>query len=355
MLDNVTRPALIIREPVCRNNIRRMAEKALKSNVIFRPHFKTHQSEQVGNWFKDYGVKQITVSSAEMAMKFAKAGWKDISIAFPANPREIPLYNELAGNIRLNLLIDSTEVCRALAGKINKTTAIFIEIDNGYGRSGIAHIFEHKIDQIIREIDKARHLSFKGFLSHSGNTYSATGTEEIKNIYQKNIAVLQSMKEKYLPSHPGISISIGDTPSCSIVEDLSGADEIRPGNFVYYDLMQYYLGSCRMQDIAVAIACPVTGIYPERNEIVVYGGAVHLSKEQLLRDGKFYGFVVQFTDDGWTEPIGGTSVISLSQEHGIIRSTADFISSVKHGELLGILPVHSCLAADLLKENMLVV
>lgn len=110
-----------------------------------------------------------------------------------------------------------------------------------------------------------------------------------------------------------------------------------------------------MQDIAVAVACPVTGIYPERNEIVVYGGAVHLSKEHLDRNGKFYGLVVQFTDDGWTEPIGETSVISLSQEHGIIRTSADFLSSVKHGDLLGILPVHSCLAADLLKEKSFVI
>jgi D-serine deaminase-like pyridoxal phosphate-dependent protein len=354
-MDHVIRPTLIIRESVCRNNIKRMAEKASKSNIIFRPHFKTHQSEQVGNWFKDYGVEQITVSSAEMAMKFEKAGWQDISIAFPANPREIPLYNKLAENIKLNLLIDSTEVTQALAKKINKTTGVFIEIDNAYKRSGVPHIFENKIDKIIREIDKAQQLSFRGFLTHSGNTYSATGTEEIRNIYQESIVVLRSLKEKYLPKYPGISISIGDTPSCSIVEDLSGADEIRPGNFVYYDLMQYYLGSCHMQDIAVAVACPVTGIYPERNEILVYGGAVHLSKEQLGRNGKFYGLVVQLTDDGWTEPIGETSVISLSQEHGIIRTTADFLSSVKHGDLLGILPVHSCLAADLLKENSLVI
>lgn len=354
-MDHVIRPTLIIRESVCRSNIKRMAEKAAKSNVIFRPHFKTHQSEQVGNWFKDYGVKRITVSSAEMALKFAKAAWKDISIAFPANPREIPLYNKLAGNIKLNLLIDSSEVTQALAEKINKPTGVFIEIDNAYRRSGVPHIFEHKIDKIIGDIDKAQHLSFKGFLTHSGNTYAAAGTEEIRNIYKESIAALRSLKEKYLPKYPGISISIGDTPSCSIVDDLSGADEIRPGNFVYYDLMQYYLGSCHMQDIAVAVACPVTGIYPERNEIVVYGGAVHLSKEHLDRNGKFYGLVVQFTDDAWTVPISETSVISLSQEHGIIRTSADFLSSVKHGDLLGILPVHSCLAADLLKENSFVI
>jgi len=32
-------------------------------------------------------------------------------------------------------------------------------------------------------------------------------------------------------------------------------DEIRPGNFVFYDLMQYRIGSCSVGQIAVAMAC----------------------------------------------------------------------------------------------------
>jgi len=41
--------------------------------------------------------------------------------------------------------------------------------------------------------------------------------------------------------------------------------------------------------------------------------------------------------------LSGTS----SQEHGIIRGTFDEIRMIYPGDLLEIIPVHSCLAADL--------
>ena len=39
-----------------RANIQAMAEKARRNKLIFRPHFKTHQSTTVGAWFKEAGV-----------------------------------------------------------------------------------------------------------------------------------------------------------------------------------------------------------------------------------------------------------------------------------------------------------
>ncbi len=109
---------------------------------------------------------------------------------------------------------------------------------------------------------------------------------------------MQNLKETYVKQYPKLIISIGDTPSCSIMENFEGVDEIRPGNFIFYDLMQSQLGACDEQNIAVALACPVTAIHPNRNEIVIYGGGVHLSKEYLVNNNgvKSYGKVVELTD-----------------------------------------------------------
>jgi D-serine deaminase-like pyridoxal phosphate-dependent protein len=146
-------------------------------------------------------------------------------------------------------------------------------------------------------------------------------------------------------------LSAGDTPGCSLTEDLSGLDEIRPGNFVFNDLMQYSLGSCSIEDIAVAVACPVVGRNLQRNEIIIYGGAVHFSKEFMYRSNgeKVYGNVVLFEDNGWSRPINGSYLASLSQEHGIIRTSREVIEDIRVGDILGVLPVHSCLTANLLK------
>ena len=66
-----------------------MAAKAKNNNIIFRPHFKTHQSKKVGEWFREEGVDKITVSSVSMAKYFIEHNWKDITIAFPFNILEI--------------------------------------------------------------------------------------------------------------------------------------------------------------------------------------------------------------------------------------------------------------------------
>ena len=116
-----------------------MADKANASGVIFRPHFKTHQSAEVGEWFRDYGVNAITVSSLSMAREFAKHAWDDITIAFPVNLRELDEYKKLAKDINLNLLVDAEEVVETLAVEMDTRLGIFIDIDTGYGRSGIHH------------------------------------------------------------------------------------------------------------------------------------------------------------------------------------------------------------------------
>lgn len=60
-------PTLLLDKQKCLSNIAMMIEKARKNNIIFRPHFKTHQSHEVGRWFRSFGVDKITVSSVKMA------------------------------------------------------------------------------------------------------------------------------------------------------------------------------------------------------------------------------------------------------------------------------------------------
>jgi len=346
-------PTLLINKSKVERNINRMLEKVKKSSVIFRPHFKTHQSAEIGEIFRQKGVDQITVSSVSMARYFADQGWEDITIAFPVNLQEVDKIDILAGHVNLNLLVDSTFSTKQLAGSLSNKAGIFIEIDNGYHRSGLLPERISEFDEIIHLAENSKMLDFKGFLTHAGNTYSAKGKEDILSIMNDASDKLSTLKEKYINHFPGIIISYGDTPSCSIADDLSTFDEIRPGNFVYYDVMQYHIGSCQLDDIAVAVACPVVSVYPDRSEIVIYGGAVHLSKEFIAADNDFklFGYVVKLTEDGWSEPIPGAYVSSISQEHGIVKMPEAFILKFKPGYILGVLPIHSCLTADLLKDQ----
>ncbi|MGB4820503.1 MAG: alanine racemase, partial [Saprospiraceae bacterium] len=177
---------------------------------------------------------------------------------------------------------------------------------------------------------------------------------EIVQIYHDTLKKLTHLKKEFSSIDINPIISIGDTPSCSVVNDFTGVDEIRPGNFVFYDMMQYKLGSCTLKDIAVVLACPVVAKHSERNEIVIYGGAIHLSKEYLTDEqgNRNFGWIVKLKPNEWSEPVSDSYVKALSQEHGIIRTTNEFISELKIGDIVGILPVHSCLAANQMKEYL---
>ena len=59
----ITTPTLILDEEKCKANIKRMVDKANQNNIVLRPHFKTHQSLEIGRWFKDIGINKITASS----------------------------------------------------------------------------------------------------------------------------------------------------------------------------------------------------------------------------------------------------------------------------------------------------
>lgn len=349
----ITHPTLIIDRQKCRNNINRMAIKAKMNNLIFRPHFKTHQSTEVSKLYREYGVEKITVSSLKMAEFFTADGWDDITLAFPVNVLESPTIDALTKKINLNLLFESTEAVEYVASKINYYVGGFIKIDTGYNRTGIHYSNTAAIDELFQHIKKSNLIQFKGFLVHPGHTYQAKNHEEIKAIIDEALQALRTLKEKYQTTNQSILASIGDTPSASILETFDGADEIRPGNFVYYDLMEHQIGACKISDIATALACPVVAKHPERNEMIVYGGAVHFSKEALQHNeyGKIYGIAVIPENDSWGEPIPNVFVTQISQEHGTIKAPSKFINNTKVGDLLYFLPVHSCLTANLMKES----
>ena len=325
-----------------------MAEKAKESNVIFRPHFKTHQSARIGEWFREIGTTKITVSSIRMAEYFNNNGWEDITIAFPAIIGDSKKLNELSEKIKLNIIVDNEETVKALGKSITFNTGIYIEIDPGYNRSGLEFSQLNTIERIIRIIDQSGTLTFMGFLTHAGQTYHSRTIEDIIEIYSYVVTELTKLKHHFRRKDFEPIISYGDTPSCSLLNDFNLLDEIRPGNFVFFDIMQYTLGVCTFEDIAVAIVAPVVSKNNQRSELVIHCGAIHLSKDFIIdKNGNtIYGTVSELSANGWVEPDFQNHVCSLSQEHGIIKASKQLFKKVKIGDLLAILPVHSCLAAQ---------
>lgn len=353
---SISNPTLLLDEATCKQNIRRMAEKAKRHDLVFRPHFKTHQSLHIGQWFKAVGVDKITVSSLAMAEYFSEGGWEDITVAFPVNLREIERIRKLASAIRLNLLVESVASVEFLSENLDTPVQVFIKIDSGYHRTGILADDTQKLGAVLGAIERSDILNFSGFLTHAGHSYGARSHKEIAEIHASSTGALKRLKDTYQSQFPGLILSIGDTPTCSVMEDFEGIDEIRPGNFVFYDLVQYAIGACQLDDLAVAMACPVVAKHEERQELIVYGGGVHFSKDQLvLKHGAkpIFGAVADHKEGNWIAgDLTRNYVSKLSQEHGTIKVEKEIFDRYDIGSIIVILPVHSCLTANLMKSYL---
>lgn len=349
----LTGPTLLVDRKRAQQNIACMAEKASRSGVRLRPHFKTHQAAQVGEWYRDAGVSAITVSSVSMAQYFAHHGWHDITVAIPVNLREIETINALAEQVSLHLLVESPEAVRFLGERLHAPASVWLKIDTGYHRTGMLHNEIDSICRVAAEIGKAGKLRFRGLLTHAGHTYKAKSRREVKAIYAETLDRLQQVRQVLADRlQLAAEISVGDTPGCTTVESFGAVDEIRPGNFVFFDAMQMVHGICGAEHIALAVACPVLAKHASRQEIVLYGGAVHLSKESvLLENGETcFGLIALPETAGWSAPVASAYVASVSQEHGIVKAGPELFRRVQIGDFLIVLPAHSCLAANLLKQ-----
>ena len=334
-------PTLYLDLDIATENIKKMADKCEHSGIEFRPHFKTHQSAEIGELFRDYGVEGITVSSPKMANYFAENGWNDITIAFPANLLASSLYNELASQISLKTLVISEEVVKKLDSVMRHKMGLYIELDPDYGRSGIPIGDHRRINKLLQAIKMSEHLYAAGFYCHAGLTYQARSSEDIMNITSPVLHKLTTIKEAF-PEQP---ICFGDTPSCSVLKDFGPVDQLSPGNFVFYDWMQVLIGSCSPNEIAVYMECPVIEKFEDRLEILIHGGAVHFSKEAIEINGlKSYG------EPRLRHLSEETYLKSMSQEHGIIKCSPQVYKEIHIGEMIQIFPIHSCLTADLMQS-----
>jgi D-serine deaminase-like pyridoxal phosphate-dependent protein len=102
------------------------------------------------------------------------------------------------------------------------------------------------------------------------------------------------------------------------------------------------------------MVCPVIAIHSSRNEVVIYGGAIHFAKDSIINiDGKpLFGRIIVAEGEKKILLDEKNYLYALSQEHGILKITPRDLNYFKPGNLIEIIPVHSCLTANLMKEYL---
>jgi len=350
-LFGLRKPTLILDEEKAKRNLSYIQNKINQQHIDFRPHFKTHQSAEIGNWFREAGINKITVSSIDMARYFAQNGWNDIFVAFPVNILQVEEIVELSNQIHLSLLFEELNTVSIIDSFLSEKVSGWIKIDTGANRCGLKEYQFEEILALAETIRKSNHLQLKGLVTHAGHSYRYKGKDQIQDIYDQSITILKNIQTKLMnKGFNSIQISVGDTPTARLVDNYLSIDELRPGNFLFYDVQQYQADVCNLDEIAVALACPVVAFHPAQNEIVVYGGAIHLSKDSHKWNTNEPGFGLIALQNksgmGWNDTKVFGYLRSLSQEHGVGVFPDGIPDSVKPGSIVYVLPAHSCLTVQ---------
>ncbi|HEX7707034.1 MAG TPA: alanine racemase [Thermoanaerobaculia bacterium] len=340
MIEHLSTPAFLVDRHIVQRNCDAMRVKAVASGIAFRPHVKTHKTIEVGLMQHGGARGPITVSTLAEAEAFAEAGFRDITYAVPIAPAKLQRAQELASRIdRLNLLIDSEEAFRAMEATEGRRFDVFLKIDCGYHRAGVDPSNPDSL-HLALQMARSSRMSFRGLLTHAGHSYNARHLDEVQALAAEESASVSRFRS--LLEAEGVRDlvrSIGSTPTASVVDRFTDCDEVRPGNYVFYDAFQATLGSCSVQDAAVSVLTTVVGSYPERNALIVDAGALALSKDtgpDHIEPRFGYGLVC----DAGLRPLP-MRVAALSQEHGRIEA----LDTVPVGTRLRIIPNHSCLTA----------
>jgi D-serine deaminase-like pyridoxal phosphate-dependent protein len=341
-------PALVLDLDRLKLNAARMTEVAQRNNVRLRPHIKTHKCIEVARIQTEGHDGAITVSTLAEARAFAKRDFNDITYAVPIEQGKFEEAIRIRrSGMRLNLLTDNAEISRRLddaAGKAGVSFDVFVKIDCGTHRVGIEPETAEAVE-IPRQLFDARNVEFAGILTHAGHSYDAHSREEILDVARHERDSMIELAERLRSGGVDVpTVSIGSTPTMTCVDHLEGIDEIRPGNYIFFDGYQATLGSCSFEDTALTVLTAVIHKDAIRRKLVVDAGAIALSKDRGpvgLDPDCGYGHVLDVEGNET-----GMRVTSLSQEHGEIEAgDSDAFDQIHVGDRLRILANHSCLTA----------
>jgi len=339
-------PAFLVDIHTLSRNCREMREKAHASGVTFRPHVKTHKTREIARMQHGGEVGAVTVSTLAEAELLAGDGFRDITYAFPIAPEKLARVADLARRIdRVNVLVDSEDALRALEtfhGTHGVAFDACLKVDCGYHRAGVDPGSPDSV-RLAMALGRSDAIRFNGLLTHAGHAYHATSRVDIARIAAEESACLTRFRA-LVAAEMGLDDlvrSVGSTPTASVVERFADCDEVRPGNYVFYDAFQAAVGSCALRDVAVSVLATVVGWYPERGHAIIDAGALALSKDTGPDhiDPTFgFGLVCDLE----LRPVAA-KLAALSQEHGKLETHAHLPVGTK----LRIVPNHSCLTAAL--------
>jgi D-serine deaminase-like pyridoxal phosphate-dependent protein len=344
-------PQVLIDNSRVHANIERMQQRASARGIALRPHAKTHKIPQIAQLQVQRGAVGICCAKVGEADVFVDSGLQDIRLPYPVHPVNASRILALKERARISIIVDDVEVARGWSDAMvdaRQVLDVLVKVDVGFHRCGIDPESRDAVDAVRTTADLPG-LNLRGLLSHAGHGYSAGSERELYDIARRERDSLVDLASRAGLEQP--EISVGATPTARFSLDLEGITELRPGNYVYFDRTQVGLGAAAVSDCALTVLARVVS-RPAEDRIILDCGSKTLSSDGArgFKPAGGYGAILA---DIESDEIDTDLVIErLSEEHATVKSIRR--SALKTGDLVRVLPNHSCVVSNLVDAVQLV-
>ena len=354
-LSDLRTPSVLIDKTLLEANVDRMQAAASASGIRLRPHAKTHKSVDLARVQIARGAVGICCAKLGEAEVFAAAGIEDIRLPYPINPANVDRVLRLLAATRLSFIVDNLDVARAWSSSMRvnqREVDVLVKVDVGFHRCGIDPEAAGAAEMVAR-VAELPGLRFRGLLSHAGHGYGGASDADIKQIAEDEARTLTTLAGAV--ARLGIKveeISVGATPTARFSLQLEGITEIRPGNYIYFDRTQVALGAATWKDCALTVLARVVS-RPAADRLILDCGSKTLSNDLARGFTPTPGHGVVFAALDRPVPNEALTIERLSEEHATVR-VLEGQSALQPGDLVRVLPNHSCVVSNLVDSVWLV-
>ena len=243
-VDAIDTPALVVDLDAANRNLQRMAEFAAKHRLRLRPHAKMHKSAEFARLQLQAGAIGLCAQTVAEAEALGAGGVNDVFIsneilAVPKLRRVAALAHQLKSRGgQLAIAVDSFEGVERLAQAMQLTNAVidvFVEVDIGQGRCGVAP--GEAALQLARLIARrSASLRFAGLQAYHG------GAQHLRSVAERRAAIaaaaerLDDTRRLLVAGELPPAVITGAGTGTFAHEAASGLwTEIQPGSFLFMD------------------------------------------------------------------------------------------------------------------------
>ncbi len=337
IMKDLPTPALVIDSAVVDRNLSRMANYARQHGLALRPHTKTHKSRKLGARQIHSGAQGLAVAKVGEAEVMAEI-CDDLLIAYPTldAPRTSRLAR-LAATKTIRVGIDSPEAAQALgaaARGADVAMGILVELDVGFGRTGVAS--PEAAWRLAEVVLQTKGLRLDGLMCYPGHVAQPSEAQAapLREVTARLEAALAIWKQH---GAQATIVSGGSTPTAFQSHLVPQYTEIRPGTYIFNDMNIVRGGWASLEDCAARIIATVVS-NAVIGQVVIDAGTKTLTSDRCApAPDSGHGYLVEYPD---------AVITKLTEEHGQI-DIRNCNRPPKLGERVTVIPNHICPCVNL--------